>query len=75
MTSDERGVMNRFRVRSQSDPRLTDSCPFRYGVAGMEASDTEHGMARRGDCFFCADRLRAGLSLGPCGARQGKTRT
>ena len=36
-----------------ANPRLTDSCPFRYGVAGMEAS--EHGArnGQKGRLFLC----------------------
>jgi hypothetical protein len=62
--------MNRFRDRSQSDPRLTDSCPFRYGVAGMEAS--EHGArnGQKGRLFFVLTACRLAWPLGLVG--QGK---
>jgi hypothetical protein len=62
--------MRRFRDGSQSDPRLTDSCPFRYGVAGMEAS--EHGArnGQKGRLFFVLTACGLAWALGLVG--QGK---
>jgi hypothetical protein len=67
-------VIRPFRDGSQSDPRLTDSCPFRYGVAGMEAS--EHGArnGQKGRLFFVLTACGLASSLG-LGALWGKART